>query len=232
MVSQENPTYLFIGQDIIGPDGSSHKDTALERIKKEYLSLATRDFNTDILYAKDFDLRGLQERLLGIPAGSKKRLLVIKDAQLLKDDILQFILSYIAKPRPSIVLVLDFIPRDNGGKEESKFIADLRRHACVMRFKETRSVNTFDLCREIESRKTTQALYTLKELFENGERAERILGGLRSNWERNIPNSLELKKRLKLLLSCDIDIKTGRVNPEFVLERLIVYLCGSKKSAH
>jgi len=232
MVSPEILTYLFIGHDIIGPDGSSRKDEALKRIKKEYLTKSTQDFNSDILYAREFELKDLQERLLRIPAASKKRLLVIKDVQLLKDEIRQFILRYIAKPRASTILVLDFIPRDPNDKEELKFIAALTRHARTLRFKETRSSNAFELSRQIEAKRTTQALHILKQLFESGERAERILGGLRSSWQRSTPSPLVLKKRLRLLLSCDIDIKTGRMDPRFVLERLIVYLCSLDKAVH
>jgi len=231
MVSQENLIYLFIGHDIIGPDGSSRKDAALERLKKQYLNPATQDFNTDTLYTREFELRDLQERLLSIPVGSKKRFLVIKDIQFLKDDIRQFILRYIAKPHPSTILVLDFIPRDSNDKEELKFIAALARHARVLRFKEIRLANTFALNRQIEARRTTQALHILKQLFEGGEKAEKILGGLRSSWQRSTASPLELKKRLRLLLSCDVDIKTGRVEPEFVLERLVVYLCSLNKVA-
>ncbi len=232
MVRKENLAYLFIGHDIIGLDGSSRKDEALKRIKKEYLTQATRDFNTDILYAKEFQLRDLQERLLGIPAGSKKRLLVIKDAQFLKDDVRAFILRYLSKPHPAIILVFDLIPRDPNDREELKFIDALARQARVLRFKEIRLTNSFELCRQIEARRTVAALETLKQLFENGERAERILGGLRSNWQRNASSPLELKKRLRLLLNCDVDIKTGRVNPVFSLERLVVYLCSRAKAGH
>ena len=231
MVSREILAHLFIGQDIIGPDGSSRKDTALEKIKKEHLVSATRDFNSDILYARESTLKDLQERLLGIPAGSKKRLLVIKDAQLLKEELREFLLRYLAKPDPRIILVLDFIPRDPHDREELQFIARLIRHARVQRFREVYLSNAFELGRLIEARRTIQALHTLRQLFENGERAERILGGLRLSWQRNSRSPAELKKRLKLLLSCDVDIKTGRLEPAFALERLVVYLCVLDRAA-
>jgi hypothetical protein len=61
--------------------------------------------------------------------------------------------------------------------------------------------------------------------LQNGERPEMILGGLRSNYERNVFKPLERRKRLKLLLNCDIEIKTGRLKPELALEKLVAGLC-------
>lgn len=232
MVRRENLVHLFIGHDIIGPDGSSRKSEALQRLKKEFLSKTTLEFNTDTLYAKETGLKQLQEVFLRIPAGSPKRLLVIKDTQLLKEDIRAYLLRYIAKPHPSLVLVLDFIPRDQNDKEEVKFILALSRHSRVQRFREIRPINAFELSRLIEARRAPQALYILKQLFESGQRPEKILGGLRASWQRGLHSRMELRKRLNLLLSCDVDIKTGRLEPSFALERLIVYLCSLDKAAH
>ncbi|MFA4984843.1 MAG: hypothetical protein WC559_06055 [Candidatus Omnitrophota bacterium] len=232
MVRRENLVHLFIGHDIIGPDGSSRKSDALQRLKKEFLCKTTLDFNTDTLYAKETGLKDLQEVFLRIPAGSPKRMLAIKDAQLLKEDVRAYLLRYIAKPHPSLVLVLDFIPRDPNDKEEAKFIFALARHARVQRFRESRPVNTFELSRLIEAKRAPQALYVLKQLFESGQRPERILGGLRVSWQKDLYSRMELKKRLRLLLACDVDIKTGRIEPSFALERLVVYLCSLDKVAH
>ncbi len=67
-----------------------------------------------------------------------------------------------------------------------------------------------------------------RRLLENGERPERILGGLRYAVEKTTYHPLESKKRLKFLLNCDTDIKTGRLKAEFALERLVVALCAGK----
>ena len=61
---------------------------------------------------------------------------------------------------------------------------------------------------------------------DKGEKPERIMGGLRASWTRYPADPLSLKKRLKILLQCDLDIKTGRIKPVYALERLIVNLCG------
>jgi hypothetical protein len=57
----------------------------------------------------------------------------------------------------------------------------------------------------------------------------RILGGLGYTWERDVMAPLEAKRRLKLLLNCDVEIKTGRLKPNFALEKLVISLCGAAK---
>lgn len=219
--------YLFIGQDIIDQDGLSKKDELLNRIKKQHLSPRIQDFNFDILHAKELNLKSLQERLLTIPLKSKKRIVVIKDAGALKDkeDIREFILGYVRKPHPSIILVLDVIRKDPRNKDEVNFINSIARFARIYRFKEQLWPDTFILGKQIELKRTDQALRVLKQLLENSEKPERILGGLRYAWETDIGTSLEARKRLRLLLDCDRDIKTGRLKAEIALENLVIKLC-------
>ena len=231
MVSEENLVYLFMGQDIIDPEGLSKKDEALQRIKNEHLAKGTSSFNLDILYAKELTLRDLQERLLCLPVKSKKRIIVIKDAQVLKDkeDIREFIIRYVKKPHPWILLVLDMIRRDSQDRDEFRFINSIARCTRVYHFKETARLDTFTLSKQIDLNRIDYALCVLNQLLQNGERPERILGGLRYVWENNLTGSLEARKRFRLLLNCDIEIKTGRLPPPFALERLVVRLCSLKK---
>lgn len=212
--------YLFIGQD------SYSKDIRLKRLRQEYLLKKTEAFNLDMLYSKELTLRGLQEILLYLPINSDRRIVVIKNAQDIKQDIKEFILNYIKKPHPKILLVLDIDRQD----PKDEFIKHITRYAKVFRFRETPSLDTFALSRQIELHKTDYALQLLNQLLQNGEKPERILGGLRYSWERGVFEPLEVRKRLRLLLNCDLDIKTGRIRPEFVLERLIINLCCLKKS--
>lgn len=207
--------YLFIGQDNLS------KDVKLKDLKSQFLNLPLEKFNLDMLYGKDARLKDLQEKLLCLPVKSKKRMVVIKDAELLKEPIKEFIVNYVKKPYPQTILVLDIsrqTPKD-------EFCGRISRHAQVFRFKEVIQPNTFSLSRQIEARKPAYALRVLKELLIEGERPERILGGLRYALERNAYHPRQAQIRLKLLLRCDIDIKTGRLKPSFALEKLIVDLC-------
>ncbi len=223
--------YLFIGQD------SFSKDIKLKKIKQEFFSKETEQFNLDVLYAREINLRDLQERLLSLPVKAKKRLIVIKNAQELKEEIREFILKYVKNPYASILLILDINTSPLGQKAGLKqqdtlggFIRRITRYVEVLRFREEPRLDAFTLSRSIDYRQPEHALRVLNRLLENGERHERILGGLRYVWERGITHPLERRKRLKLLLNCDIDIKTGRLKAGLALEKLVVNLCCLGKS--
>jgi hypothetical protein len=147
---------------------------------------------------------------------------VIKDAHLLDEESQDFLLAFSKKPRKELILVLDFAQYD----DKDKFIQSISAGACRLRFKETVDPNTFTLNRQIELRKTDSALRLLNQLLKNGEAPERILGGLRYAWEKQNIQSLSARRKLRLLLSCDLEIKTGRLKPDFALEKLVVSLCG------
>jgi len=207
--------YLFLGQD------NPSKDRQLNLIKQQFLTKETEQFNLDKLYAKELTLKGLQERLLCLPVRSSKRMVVIKNAQDLKEEIQEFVLRYSKSPAKHIVLVLDVSEFD----KRDDFLNQLARSAKVIRFKDVIKPDTFTLSRQITLKKPDTALCILNQLLQEGEKPERILGGLRYAWEREVAHPLEAKRRLRLLLTCDIEIKTGRLKPVFALEKLVIKLC-------
>lgn len=208
--------YIFSGQD------SFSKGIKLKKLKEEFLAKDLEDFNFDILYAKDLKLAILQERLLSLPVGAKKRIVVIKEAEALKIDAKEFLLKYVKKPQPSTLLVLEI-------NSVSDFLNEISRYAKVFRFQAAAQLDAFVLSRQIELKKTDYALRVLNQLLEKGERPERILGGLRYSWQRTTPDPIKLRNKLKLLLNCDMEIKTGRLKAPIALEKLVVQLCGFNK---
>lgn len=208
--------YLLIGQDVLA------KENQLKKIKQEFLPLQLQDFNLDTLYAKEVNLADIQERFLSLPIKSAKRIIVIKDAHSLDEECRDFLLAFSKKSAKELVLVLDFAQYDY----KDEFIKGISAGACVLRFKEAIKPDTFALNRQIELRKADSALCLLNQLLKNGEVPERILGGLRYAWEKQDIQNLSARKKLKLLLNCDLEIKTGRLKPAFALEKLIVSLCG------
>ncbi|MDI6605688.1 MAG: hypothetical protein QME65_00870 [Candidatus Omnitrophota bacterium] len=211
--------YLFVGED------SLSKDAQLKKIKEQFLAKGLEDFNLDILYAGDTTLKGLQERLLCLPSAGSKRLILIKQIEDLGNELKGFILGYIKKPNPQVILVLDALRQDR----RDLFLNTLIRFAKVFRFKEEPSVDTFALNRQISLGRPDFSLRILNQLLKKGERPERILGGLRYAWERNAGSASEMQKRLKLLVNCDLEIKTGRLKAPFALEKLVVCLCSLLK---
>jgi DNA polymerase III delta subunit len=207
--------YLFIGEDPLA------KDLKLNKLKEEFLSSGTRDFDFDLLYAKETGLRELQEKILTLPVKAKKRIILIKEAQHLKDDIREFIIGYARDKKSPAVIILDIAQVDR----KDGFFSRISQYAQVCRFKENVKEDTFTLSRQIGIQRLDYALATLSRLLEDGEKPERIIGGLRYAWERNDSHSPQAKKKLKALVNCDIDIKTGRLRPDFALEKLVIKLC-------
>ncbi len=214
--------YLFIGKD------SPAKDIALKQIKSEALPRGLEQFNFDLLYAGDLSLRSLQEKLLAIPTEFSKRVIVIRNAGELKKELEAFILAWSKEQSQKIILVLDI--EEQSGKEH--FIRNISKYAKITRFKEPVALNTFSLSRQIEERRPDNALKTLSQLIKDGERPERILGGLRYSLENNVQDVKGLRRRLKLILNCDIEIKTGKLKPVFALEKLVVNLCVLSQPFH
>lgn len=207
--------YLFIGED------SFSKDIKLEKIKQEFLSKETQAFNFDCLYARELDLRKFQEALLRLPIKAKKRIILIRGASKLKEDIKEYLIRYFKKPKQHALLILDVDRLD----KNDDFLRRISRYASVLRFKEREILNTFRLSEEIDRRRINSGLKVLNRLLSDGEKPERIMGGLRYCWQKNYLPLQERNRRLRLLLNCDIDIKTGKLKPALALERLIVGLC-------
>jgi len=220
MVKKESPNYLFIGQD------SLSKDIKLKNLRQESFSKDIEQFNLDVLYARELILKDLQEKLLCLPVIAKKRIIVIRGAEELKEESKEFIFNYVRKPYNGVILILDI----NHQVPQDKFINRILRYVQVCHFKETTPPDTFMLSRQIDLRRPDYALRLLYQLLKNGEKPERILGGLRYTCERGITQPPEKRKRLKLILYCDIDIKTGRLKAPFALEKLVVNLCCLGKS--
>jgi len=213
--------YLFIGQDNLS------KDSQINKIKQEFLVKKLQDFNYDVLHARELSLKGLQEKLLFLPVKSPRRLLLIRESEGLKEELKEFILGYAKKPSKQTLLVLDFCEPQ---RKSDYFLKQLSRYAKTYQFRQDFKVDTFSLSRQISLRKPDSALRILGQLIKDGERPERILGGLRYAWEKDYASPMEAKRKLKLLLACDIKIKTGRIKPEFALEKLILELCGPSKA--
>jgi DNA polymerase III delta subunit len=213
--------YLFIGQD------SPAKDIALKRIKEASFPKELEQFNFDTLYAEDLTLKGLQEKLLNMPVKSLCRVLIIRNAHGLKEELQDFILKWVGVKNEKAILILDI----GESLRKNAFINNITKHAKVIRFKEDVPVNTFNLSREIDKRSAPSALRILSQLIKEGERAERILGGLRYSLENSIIEPRDMRRKARLLLNCDIEIKTGKFKPVFALEKLVVNLCALVKAS-
>ena len=210
--------YLFIGQD------SPAKDVKITSLRHElFPSKDSEDFNFDIIYGDELDLKKLQEVLFRLPLKAKQRMVWLRKCQKLKENIKDYLTGYVKNPLKHVTLVLDverFDRRDG-------FQNEIGRSSSVSRFQDKQSVNAFTLGDEIDRRSAKSSLNILQQLLADGAKPETIMGALRYGWEKSSLPVSEKKRRFKFLLNCDIDIKTGRLKPAFALERLIISLCCS-----
>lgn len=215
MVTQHTSLHLFIGQDCPA------KDASLAALKQTLVPEAAASFNIDTLYCRDTTLKDIQEKLLFLPVGSQRRLVVLKGLAQAKKELKDFLLRYAAKPAAHVVLVLD------AGETTDKdaFIDTLASLCRVQRFGQPQRRNVFDLARSIESGRSAESLRILNELLGRGEKPEMILGGIRHSLLRG---DSRRKKISLLLLESDLSIKTGGLKPSFALEKLVVRLCAFK----
>lgn len=209
--------YLFIGEDELS------KKRKLDLIKKENFSTGFDKFNFQVFFAQDLELHQLQEYFLKYPFKEKKLIFIIKEIERLSPDIKKFILSYIKSPSVSLILVLDVYSFD--GRDD--FINTLANNnqIKVFNFKRSFYPSVFSLSRLINQKKTQEALNVLNELIIQKTKPEKILGGLRYQWEKEPLGIEEKTKRFNMLLEADVSIKRGAFSPGVALETLLVKLC-------
>ncbi|MFA6383773.1 MAG: hypothetical protein WCY10_00215 [Candidatus Omnitrophota bacterium] len=212
--------YLVTGHDVPA------KDKALKEIKSKYLSVLTEQFNLDTVYAKDVILQDLQEKLLYMAVSAGHRMVVIKQASALKKDCKEYLEKYVQSPNPAVILVLEMEAFDR----KDRFSAIVSAHATTLQFRQEIHKTTFALADEIRSGKPAASLNILHQLLKNGQKPELILGGLRAGLSRNAADIAAMRKLNKLLLECDLAIKTSMLKPAFALERLVVSLCCFKQA--
>lgn len=208
--------YLFIGEDELA------KTEKIQSFKKQLFPPELEPFNYEVFSAKELTLPLLKEALSRLPVSAKGRLLVIKDALKLKDEIKECLLDRLKHWPETITVIFDL---SRPPQEENKFLSGLLKASRAIHFKAKEEVNAFGLARAMERKQAESALNILLELFNAGEKAERIMGALRYQFAKPSLNPEERKKKISLLLDTDMNIKTGRLRPEFALEALIVKLC-------
>lgn len=217
--------YLFAGED------ESAKQEKINSLKNQLLSKGFEDFNCESFYAKELNLSQLKEALSRLPLESPKRIIIIKDAFKLKDELKDYLAAQAQRLPEDLILILDAaaVPKD-----EAAFFNKISRQAKVVSFKAREKIDAFGLARVIERKDASLALNLLADLLKNGEKPERILGALRYRFVKNDsfpagmadPSLEDKKEKVGLLMEADFNLKTGKVKPEFALEVLVVKLCG------
>lgn len=94
------PVYFFYGEETF------FLDKLTNEIDENALKPEERDFNRDILFGADADSGKLLTALRGFPSFAERKLVILKEAQSLREKEWEKILPYFSKPNPSTVFVV------------------------------------------------------------------------------------------------------------------------------
>lgn len=210
--------YLFLGDDWLS------KQRKISWIKEETLEKGTLDFNIDNFYAAELSSDTLKDALYTLAVAGERRLLIIKKTEKLSPKNKKIILSFINKPNPDCTLILD---SQALSIEKNPFLQKISKIAKTINLRRTKRVeNVFDLCRAITQRNSAAALRILSGLLSSGQKPLKILGGISWYWTNKdvSKDKSALRRNIDLLLQTDANIKTGKINPNFALEFLVIKL--------
>jgi DNA polymerase-3 subunit delta len=83
-------------------------DLISKEIEKQALEEHERDFNQTIIYGKDVDVLSLITDLNGFPMMAERRLIVVREAQDIKDKDFDLFENYFKQPNPTTIFVLAY----------------------------------------------------------------------------------------------------------------------------
>ena len=95
---QFKPLYLLMGEE------SFYIDKIDACIEENVMDEADRDFNQAVLYGGDTDVDTVIDNAKQYPFGVPYRLVIVREAQMLKD--IQKLASYAENPSPTTILVI------------------------------------------------------------------------------------------------------------------------------
>lgn len=103
MPTKELSSYLFLGEE------DFLKESELERLRSKFLDKATRELNYSVFHAKekDFNIKDMLDMLNTAPFMSKKRFVVLKDADSLADRDKESVLFYLRNQKESSIFIID-----------------------------------------------------------------------------------------------------------------------------
>ncbi|MBX2841130.1 MAG: DNA polymerase III subunit delta [Flammeovirgaceae bacterium] len=114
--NQYSPIYFLTG------DESYFIDQISDYIENNALTPPERGFNQTIAYGKDVPIRAIVEKAKSFPMGSKRQVIIVKEAQDLQDigrkEGQEMLSKYCKAPMPSTVLVFNYKHKKLDGRSE------------------------------------------------------------------------------------------------------------------
>jgi len=181
-------------------------------------------FDFELLYADKLDADDLKKALVSLPAVSKKRVVMVKTIEKLKEPHQKIIANFLAQKDAPVALILE----SDQTQIKGTFINDVRRIAKTVVYQDKVRQNVFDMTKAMESRRPVEALKILSDILDEGDQPVQIMGALVWFWgkKRNAVTPKRFQRGLECLQEADLNIKRSRLQPGYALEKLVISLVG------
>jgi hypothetical protein len=221
MANLKEKIFLICGQDY------PQRRLIIENIKKKILPIATGSLNLNIFYAKEIDIKDLQEKILLIPFDQKK-ILVFKDIENIPKVIKDFLLANITKILSNNYILFEteknYFANDKRIAQD-KFLNFIFSNSTVFKAGKYVYQTSFnDFINSVRSGNPALALYVLSKLFESrvSDAEKKALGlqlfGVLVSEVSYLKDKSLREKYLKQLLKTDRMIKEKGMEPRFAIE--------------
>ncbi|HRO75686.1 MAG TPA: DNA polymerase III subunit delta [Crocinitomicaceae bacterium] len=171
------PVYLLHGEE------PYYIDVIGSAIYKNALEEHERDFNQSVVYGKDTDVLTVISEAKGFPMMAERRLVIVREAQDLKD--IEKLEAYCANPNPTTVLVLEYKYKKFDSRK--KIVKEITKNGLVF---QSDKIKDYQLTNWINS-------YLTKKKYGITPKASQLLADSLGNDLSKITNELN---KLELLL--------------------------------
>lgn len=211
--------YLFIGLEL------ERRQEKIAQLKANLFENETAvRFDVETLDAFGLSAEDFKVALVSVPALSVRKLVVVRNAEKLSRENLELVMRFLEDTPENPVLVLDAVSWD--GRTDPR--KSLRKKLQVISAAEKPLLTIFQMMDELLGKSAVSALKILKELFDRGDSAEQLLGGVVWYWGNRVQGRVsadKYKKGLLILQEADEALKHSRfAEREQALEVAVVKL--------
>lgn len=221
MANLKDRIFVVVGNDF------DQRRLIIENIKSKILQKSKSPFSTLTFYAKEIDLKDLQEKV-SLVSFDKNKILVFKNADSLKKEIKDFLIKDINKIISNNYLLFemekDYFLNDKGPGAD-KFLKFIFLNSAI--FKAGRPVyqaNFDSFKKSIRMGDLSSSLYVLNKLFEGktSDTERKVLGlqifGVLVSEVSYLKDKSLRQKYLSFLMEVDRMIKEKGMEPKFAIE--------------
>lgn len=209
--------YVFIGGN------QQLKDEKISALRKKILpSIDSQKLDCDVMYAHKLSAEELKKSLISLPAVSPQRVVVIRNAEKLKQQHKDLLLEFLESEQEKTIIVLE---ATWGAKD--KFLRQISKFIKVEEFALAAGENIFAVTRMMTMNQSASALKILHKILDDGQHPLQVMGGLVWFWGNKVRARVskdKFEKGLLYLQEADLNIKRSKLSPNYALEVLIAKL--------